>query len=51
MKRKTRENKSSRKILNDPIRENKSTRKYCFTPMCNLLWQLALDVWETCYNI
>ena len=26
MKRKTRENKSSRKILKDPIRENKSTR-------------------------
>ena len=26
MKCKTRENKSSRKILKDPIRENKSTR-------------------------
>ena len=26
MKRKTRENKSSRKIPKDPIRENKSTR-------------------------
>ena len=26
MKRKTRENKSSRKIVKDPIRENKSTR-------------------------
>ena len=28
MKRKTRENKSSRKILKDSIRENKSTRKF-----------------------